>query len=306
LREEMARDENVFQFGEDVRYSPFEQTSGLVEQFGDERVIDTPIAESSIVGMAVGAALMGMRPVAEIMYSEFLPMAANHIANNASNFQGRTMGEAQLPMVIRTRFGRGSHSQNYEAWFAHLPGWKVVMPSTPRDAKGLLKSAIRDDNPVIFFEHIQLYKLKGTVPGNDYTVPIGRAETVRDGNDITVVATGLMVHRALRAADELARDGIDAEVIDLRTLKPCDYETVERSLNKTGRLVVVHEAWTTGGTGGELIARILEKDENLDALRAAPVRVGARDMPVFDAIAEFVIPDERQIADAVRKVVKAR
>jgi len=305
LREEMARDERVFIFGEDVRYDVWDTTGELVEQFGENRVIDTPIAESSIVGAAIGAALGGMRPVAEIMVAEFLPMAANQIANYASNVQGRSLGEASLPMVVRSRYGRGAHTQNYEAWFMHLPGWKIVMPSTPHDVKGLLKSAIRDDNPVLFFEHQQLMNMTGTVPQDEYTVPIGPAEIRRDGSDVTVVATGQMVHRVLSAAEELHKEGINAEVIDLRTIKPWDYETVSRSLHKTGRLVVVHEAWTTMGVGSEIVAQLLADEGNLGALKTPPVRIGAPDIPVWDTYLELVIPDERRIAEAVRKVARA-
>jgi len=304
LREEMARDETVFIFGEDVRYDIWDTTGNLVEQFGENRVLDTPIAESSIVGAAIGAALGGMRPVAEIMVAEFLPMAANQLANYASNLQGRSLGEARLPLVVRTRFGRGAHAQNYEAWFMHLPGWKVVMPSTPRDAKGMLKSAIRDNNPVLFFEHQQLMRQTGPVPADDYTVPIGPAEIRLEGSDVTVVATGQMVHRALRAAKDLQKDSIDVEVIDLRTIKPWDYETVSRSLKKTGRLVVVHEAWTTAGVGAEVVSRLLEDADALAALKAAPLRVGTPDIPVWDTYLEMVIPDERRIADAVRGTMK--
>jgi len=302
LYEEMLRDETVFVIGEDVRFSYWSVTRGLVEKFGEDRVIDSPISESAIVGSSIGAALMGMRPVAEIMYAEFLTLAMNHLANFAPCFGARTYGEVKVPLVVRTRFGPEAHSQNYEAWFVHVPGLKVVMPSTPYDAKGLLKSAIRDDNPVLFFEHIRLYNTKGPVPEEEYVIPLSKADIKRKGSDVTVVATAFMVHRALKVAERLQKEGIDVEVIDLRTLKPLDRETLVDSIAKTGRLVIIHEAWRTGGIGGEIVSQIIEDGEV--TLKAPPCRVGAIDVPLpHGSLLDLIIPDEGRIAEAIKKVM---
>jgi pyruvate/2-oxoglutarate/acetoin dehydrogenase E1 component len=256
--------------GEDIRIGygkggAFGATQGLFAKFGPERVIDMPISESAIAGPAVGAALWGMRPIAEIMFSDFLTLAMDHIANSAAKMRYAYAGEAIVPVVFRMACGAGvgaalHHSQSPEAWITNVPGLKVVMPSTPHDAKGLLKSAIRDDNPVVFFEHKLLYsRLKGMVPEEEYLVPLGKADIKRAGEDLTIIATGAMVHQALAAAEILAKDGVKAEVLDPRTLVPLDKETIFKSLEKTGRVVIVHEAPKTGGIGGEIAAVIAEE-----------------------------------------------
>ncbi|MBC7189325.1 alpha-ketoacid dehydrogenase subunit beta, partial [Candidatus Aerophobetes bacterium] len=242
LREEMRRDENVFLIGEDIAEfgGSYKVTLGLVEEFGKERVRNTPISESAIIGAAVGAAILGMRPVAEIMYIDFTTLAMDQIVNQAAKIKYMTGGQVKVPLVIRTQGGGGRsaaahHSQSLEAWFFHVPGLKVVMPSTPYDAKGLLKAAIRDDNPVIYIEHKLLYAEKGFVPEEDYIIPLGKAEVKREGSDISIVATSLMVKKALLAAEELDRERISCEVIDPRTLYPLDKDTIFSSVKKTGR-----------------------------------------------------------------------
>jgi len=304
LREEMLRDSNVILLGEDIRYAMVSGvTAGLVDEFGKERVIDTPISEEAIAGVAIGAAIMGMRPVAEIMFAEFLPLAMNQIINAGAKVYARSRGAINLPLVIRTSFGMGAHGQNFESIFTHIPGLKVVMPSTPYDAKGLLKSAIRDNNPVLFFESRTLYTRSGPVPKEDYVVPLGEADVKRSGEDVTLVATGLMVHRSLSAAETLSRDGIDVEVIDLRTLRPFDKKTLANSVRKTGRLIITHEAWKIGGIGAEVIAQIVE--EEYKHLKAPPYRVCTPDVVLpDDPLLEFLIPSEDDIVHVIKDVVK--
>lgn len=248
LFEEMEADANVFLLGENIGIGGgvYRGTLGLLERFGEDRVIDMPISESGFVGAAVGAALLGTRPVVDLMYADFLPLVMDHIVNHAAKLRYMFGGKAKVPMVVRTFFGAGttsgcSHSQSLEAWVMHCPGLKVVMPSTPADAKGLLKTAIRDDDPVIFFEHRLLYAMKGAVPDGEYSIPLGQAEVKRAGSDVTVVATAMMVHKALRAARELSKEGIEIEVLDPRSLLPLDCEALIDSVKKTGRLLVVHE-----------------------------------------------------------------
>jgi pyruvate/2-oxoglutarate/acetoin dehydrogenase E1 component len=312
LREEMRRDATVFVMGEDVAVwgggGVFGVTKGLVEEFGPERVRDTPISEEAIAAVAIGAAATGSRPVAEIMYVDFIGLAMEPIVNQAAKLRYMFGGKAKVPLVIRAQEGAGrgnaaQHSQSLEAWFCHIPGLKVVTPSTPADAKGLLKSAIRDDNPVIFLEHKVLYFSKGPVPEGDYTVPLGVADIKREGKDVTVVGIHTMVGKALKAAEELAAEGIELEVIDPRTLVPLDEQTIIDSVKKTGRLIVSHEAYTRGGYGAEIIARVV--DAAFDYLDAPPLRVCARDVPVpYAAVLETAaLPQVEDLVAAARALV---
>ncbi|MGC8961161.1 MAG: alpha-ketoacid dehydrogenase subunit beta, partial [Candidatus Bathyarchaeia archaeon] len=311
LIEEMRRDERVFLLGEDIGPygGAFQVTQGLIEEFGPERVRDTPISESAIVGTAVGAAMTGMRPVAEIMFGDLTALAMDQICNQAAKIHYMFGGQANVPMVLRTPFGGGvniaaHHSQSLEAWFMHTPGLEVAVPSTPYDAKGLLKTAIRRDNPVIFCEHKMLYPKKGPVPEEEYTIPFGAAAIKREGEDITIIATLNMVHKALAAADRLAGEGIDAEVIDPRTLVPLDRKTVAESVMKTHKVVIVTEDCKTGGVSAELMAVVME--EAFDYLDAPVKRVAGADTPIpFSPPLEgFVIPDEDRIIRAVREIVE--
>jgi len=314
LHEEMARDERVYVIGEDVRVGygrggVFGVTNGLFDKFGPDRVIDTPISESAIAGTSVGAALLGMRPVAEIMFSDFLPLAMDHIANSAAKMHYAYAGEATVPVVFRMAFGGGvgaamHHSQSPEAWIANVPGLKVVMPSTPSDAKGLMKSAIRDDNPVVFFEHKFLYsRLKGPVPEEEYLIPLGKADVKRTGEDLTIIATGAMVHQALTAADTLASEGVKAEVLDPRTLVPLDREAILNSVKKTGRVIIVHEAPVSGGIGGEIAAIIAE--EAFYSLDAPIKRVGApfTPVPASPILEKFYLPNAEKIVRAAKEIL---
>ena len=312
LREEMRRDPAVFVMGEDVAVwgggGVFGVTKGLVEEFGTERVRDTPISEEAIAAVAVGAAATGSRPVAEIMYVDFIGLAMEPIVNQAAKLRYMFGGKARVPLVIRAQEGAGrgnaaQHSQSLEAWFCHIPGLKVVTPSTPADAKGLLKSAIRDDNPVIFLEHKVLYFAKGPVPEGDYTVPFGVADVKREGKHVTVVGVHTMVGKALKAAEQLAEEGIELEVIDPRTLVPLDEQTIIDSVKKTGRLIVTHEAYTRGGYGAEIISRVV--NSAFDYLDAPPQRVCARDVPVpYNATLETAaLPQVEDLVAAARALV---
>ncbi|UCH02599.1 MAG: alpha-ketoacid dehydrogenase subunit beta [Candidatus Bathyarchaeota archaeon] len=311
LHEEMERDEKVFILGEDVgRFwqGAFKVTKGLAEVFGNERVRDTPISESAIIGVAIGAAITGMRPVAEIMFGDLTTLAMDQIVNQAAKLRYMFGGQTKVPMVVRTPFGAGvsiaAHlSQSFEAWFMHVPGLKVVVPSTPYEAKGLLKTAIRDDNPIMFLEHKLLYPIKKEVPKEEYLIPFGKADIKREGKDVTIISTLFMVHKALAASEILANDGIDVEVVDPRTLLPLDKNALINSVKKTGRVVIVSEDCKTAGVGAEIAALIAE--EALDYLDAPIIRVSEPDTPIpFSPILEqFVIPDERRISNAVKKVV---
>jgi len=311
LREEMLRDPTVFLIGEDIgRYwgGAFKVTKGLAEEFGDERVRDTPISENAIIGVAVGAAITGMRPVAEIMFGDLTALAMDQIANQAAKIRYMFGGQAKVPLVIRTPFGGGvniaaHHSQSLEAWFMHVPGLQVVVASTPYDAKGLLKTAIRNDNPVVFCEHKLLYPLTGPVPEEEYTIPFGVADVKREGRDVTVVATLYMVHKALAAAETLAKEGVSVEVVDPRTLVPLDKETITESVKKTGRVVVVTEDCKTAGVSAELAALIAE--EALDYLDAPIKRVTTFDVPIpfSPPLENFVIPDEKRIIKAIKEII---
>ncbi len=307
LREEMDRDSRVFLIGEDIGSygGAYGVTRGLVEQYGSDRVRDTPISEAAIGGAAVGAAMAGMRPVAEIMYVDFTPLAMDQLANQGAKNRYMFGGKTTVPMVIRTQGGTGRsiaahHSQSLEALWVHFPGIHVVMPATPYDAKGLLKAAIRDDNPILFIEHKMLYKEKGPVPDDDYIIPLGVADVVREGTDVTVVAYSRMRHRALEAAELLAKEGVSVEIIDPRTLKPLDVETIVNSVRRTGRLVGVTEAYKTGSFISELFAIV--NDLAFDFLDAPMVRVAAADVPVpmSEPLEEATVPSVEQIIAAIR------
>jgi pyruvate dehydrogenase E1 component beta subunit len=312
LWQEMERDERVFIIGEDVGVygGAFGVTLGMVEHFGEERVIDTPISEYGIAGAITGAALAGMRPVGEIMFMDFTTFAMEQLVNQAAKMRFMFGGTIQVPFVLRTPAGSGTgaaaqHSQSLEAWFVHVPGLKVVMPSTPYDAKGLLLASIRDCNPIIFVEHKLLYKTKGPVPEEPYTVPLSTAEVKREGRDLTIVAVSIMVKRALEAAEQLAQEGIEAEVVDPRTLKPLDEETIVRSASKTGRVLIVHEACKTGGYGGELAATIAGS-EAFDYLDAPIVRLAGRDIPIpYNRTLEYhTVPQVEDIVEAARRLAR--
>jgi pyruvate/2-oxoglutarate/acetoin dehydrogenase E1 component len=311
LHEEMARDENVLVMGEDVAElgGAFKVTEGLLAAFGEERVIDTPISESLIVGAGVGAAVLGMRPVVEMQFADFISCGFDQIVNTAATLRYRHGGRASCPMVVRAPAGAGVHgalfhSQNPEAWFTRVPGLKVVAPATAYDAKGLLKSAIRDDNPVIYLEHKRLYRsIKEDLPDGDFTVPLGRAELRREGGDLSIITYGGTVHQSLDAARIVAKeDGVEVEVLDLRTLLPLDREAILDCARRTGKVLVVHEDRLTGGIGGEVAALIAEHAfEYLDG----PVRrLAALDVhvPFAPPLEEFVLPNTNKIVDAIRSL----
>ena len=312
LREEMSRDATVFILGEDVGLhgGAFGVTRGLFEAFGPQRVRDTPICENTIVGTAVGAAMTGMRPVAEIMFADFSALAFDQIVNQAAKLRYMFGGQCRVPLVIRMPQGglswksaAAQHSQSVEAWYAHVPGLVVVLPATPYDAKGLLKAAIRDDNPVVFIEHKAMYSMKGQVQDEEYVVPLGQADVKRVGRDATVVAAGYMVHFALEAADTLAQDGIEVEVVDPRTLKPLGEETIYASVRKTNRAIVVQEACKTAGLAAEWGMLIYENC--FDWLDAPVVRVTGQDVPIpyADSLESRVWPQSGNIVQAVREVM---
>lgn len=308
LAEELERDERVFVYGEDVgSYGGLYQvTAGLQDRFGEERVFDTPLSETAIVGSGVGAALVGARPVPEVMFADFLPIVADHLINYAAKMHFNYGDGTSVPLVVRTMYGAGDqfglhHAQSAESWFQNVPGLKVVMPSTPRDYKGLLKASIRDDDPVVFLEHKMRYSEEGEIPEEEYTVPLCESDVKRQGSDATVVALGGMVPEALEAAETLAaEDGIDVEVVDPRTVVPLDVDPILESVRKTNLLVTAHEAPTFGGFGGELVAQVTEKAFfHLDA----PVqRVGAPFTPVpfAENLEQAYLPDSEDIAEAVR------
>jgi pyruvate/2-oxoglutarate/acetoin dehydrogenase E1 component len=306
--EEMERDPSVFLLGEDIGAygGAFKVTAGMLEKFGAERVIDTPISESAIVGAAVGAALMGMRPVVEMQFMDFISCGFDQIVNMAAKIHYRW--GPKVPLVIRGPAGAGVHggpfhSQSNEMWFVHTPGLKVVVPATAADAKGLIKAAIRDDNPVLYFEHKFLYRrIKDDVPEGDYTVPIGQARIAREGRDLTVVTYGAMVWTALEAAEQLAKEGVSVEVVDLRSLLPYDEQTVLASVHKTNKVLLLHEDTRTGGMAGELAALIGEKAfEDLDG---PLVRVTAPDTPVpfSPPLEEYYLPNAQKVVEAARKL----
>jgi len=308
IREEMERDASVFLLGEDIGAygGAFNVTAGMLEQFGEDRVIDTPISESAIVGAAIGAALMGMRPVAEMQFMDFISCGFDQIVNMAAKIHYRW--GAAVPMVIRGPSGAGVHggpfhSQSNEMWFAHVPGLKVVAPSTAYDAKGLIKASIRDNNPVIFYEHKYLYRrIKEDVPAEDFVVPLGKAAVHREGSDISIITYGAMVWTALESAEVLAKEGISVEVVDLRTLLPYDEQCVLSSVRKCSKVILLHEDTRIGGLAGELAAVIAEKA--FDDLDGPIVRVTAPDTPVpfSPPLEEFFLPNVQKIADAARQL----
>ncbi|MEK7681611.1 MAG: alpha-ketoacid dehydrogenase subunit beta [Chloroflexota bacterium] len=311
MREEMRRDERVVLLGEDVgaRGGVFRASEGLLQEFGEERVIDTPLAEGAIVGVAIGMSLNGLRPIAEIQFADFIHPAFDQIVSEAARMRYRSNGVWGCPLVVRAPYGGGVHgalyhSQSVEAFFAHVPGLKVVAPSTPRDVKGLLTAALRDDDPVIFLEHKRTYRLiKGDVPDGDFVLPLGKAEVKRAGEHVSVITYGLAVHHALQAAEEVARDGVSVEVVDLRTLRPLDTEAVLASVRKTGKALVVHEDNLTGGFGAEVAAIIAQEAfEHLDGpvTRLAGPDVPA--MPFSPPLEEAFIPGPEKIAAAIRKL----
>ncbi len=310
LREEMTRDASVFLIGEEIAEygGAYKVTLGLVDEFGHDRVRNTPLAEAGIMGTALGAALVGMRPVAEIMYIDFSFIGADQIVNQIAKFRYMTGGMVKVPLVFRTQCGGGvsagpHHSQCLEAIYTHIPGLIVVMPATPYDAKGLLKSSIREDNPIVFIEHKGLYGLSGEVPEEDYLIPLGKAEVKRQGNDITIITYSRSVNHALKVAEDLEKDGIDLEIIDLRTIKPLDEDLVLSSVRKTGRAIVVQEACKTGGYGGEIAATIAEKA--FDSLDAPIKRVAGLDSPIpfSPKLENYIIPNEEDIKTAVLELM---
>jgi pyruvate dehydrogenase E1 component beta subunit len=311
LREEMARDDRVFVMGEDVAFfgGSFKVTEGLLAEFTERRVIDTPISEAAIVGCGIGAALAGLRPVVELMTVNFALLAMDQIVNHAAKIRYMFGGKAKVPLVIRCPGGGGhqlgaQHSQSLEAYFLHCPGLRVAVPATPADAKGLLKSAIRDEGPVMFIEHEGLYGLKGEVPdGSDYLVPFGQAAVTRTGKDVSLIGYSRGAMLAAQAAEELAQKGVDAEVIDLRTLNPLDMDTIIGSVKKTSRAVVVYEAWKTGGAGAEISARIAESA--FDHLDAPVARVAGGDVPApYNKHLEAAsLPQVEDIISAVDQIV---
>ena len=312
--QEMERDETVFLIGEDIGVygGAFQVTNGMLEQFGPERILDTPITELGLTGAAVGAALVGMRPIAEIMFMDFTTLASEQLVNQAAKLRFMFGGTATVPMVLRTPAGSGTgaaehHSQSLENWFVHVPGLKVVMPTTPYDAKGLLISSIRDNNPVLFIEHKLLYKTKGEVPEESYTIPLGLSDIKRKGTDLTIVATSIMVSRALEVAEKLALEGIEVEVVDPRCLRPLDSDLIVNSVKKTGKVLIVHEAVKTGGFGGELAAVIAES-EAFGYLDAPIVRLAGREMPVpYNRNLELhTVPQVEDIYLKARDMVKGK
>jgi pyruvate dehydrogenase E1 component beta subunit len=310
LREEMRADPRVFLMGEDIgpHGGIFRVTKDLFQEFGHERVRDTPISESGFVGLGIGAAIAGLRPVVELLFMDFALVAADQIVNQAAKLRYMAGGTVSVPLVIRTQQGGGrgngaQHSQSFESWMAQVPGLIVITPATPADAKGLLKSAIRAGNPVVFIEHKLLYNTKGEVPEGDYTLPIGKAEVKRIGRDLTIVSYSRTLLFALEAAEKLAEEGIEAEVVDLRTVAPLDMETVLKSVKDTGRLLVVHESHASCGLGAEIIARMYE--EAPEALISPARRLGAKHVPipVAEVMENAVLPQVEDIVRLARKIV---
>jgi 2-oxoisovalerate dehydrogenase E1 component beta subunit len=311
LREEMRRDESVVVLGEDVgkKGGVFLATDGLYDEFGGDRVLDTPLSESMIVGVSIGAAIAGLRPVPEIQFADFIFPAFNQILSEAARMRFRSNGAFSCPMTLRAPYGGGVHgalyhSQSVEAFFAHIPGLKVVIPSTPYDARGLLRTSIRDDDPVLFFEHKKMYRsVRGDVPDTEYTIPIGKANITREGTDVSIIAYGMMAQYALEAADLLASEGVSAEVVDLRTLRPLDGETLLASVRKTGKAVIVYEDNRFGGYGAEIAAILAE--EAFDHLDGPIVRVTGPDVPGVPynhVLEDWFMPNPERIADAVRRL----
>jgi len=309
MREEMERDEKVFIMGEDVAIygGAYGATKGLYEQFGEDRVRDTAISESAIVGAAIGAAITGMRPIPEIMYIDFITQAMDQLVNQGAKMRYMFGGKTTVPMVLRTEGGAGRciaahHSQSLEAWIMHVPGLYLVMPSTPYDAKGLLKASIRDDNPVVFIEHKMLYGEKGEVPEEEYIIPLGVADIKKQGSDVTIVAYSRQLHVAMEAATELEKDNISAEVIDPRTLKPLDLDTILTSVKKTNKLVIVSEGYKTGNVASEIAMLVME--HGFDLLDTPVKRVCGVDVPIpmSPVLEDAAIPNKQKVINAVKEV----
>ena len=309
LLEEMKRDSSVYILGEDVSLGgPFGATKGLAEELGQNRVVNTPISEGTIMGLAIGAATSGFRPVVEVMFADFITLAMDQLVNHAAKLHYMSGGQLRIPLTVRVQCGvagfmGAQHSQSFESWFLHVPGLKVVMPSTPADAKALLKAAIRDDNPVLFIEHRGLYRSRGEVPEGENLLPIGRAAVVQTGFDVTIVAMSKMMIPALEAAEELSSDGISAEIIDPRTLSPLDLETIANSVKKTTRLIVVHEAVEQGGVGAEIVAKVQE--HAFYYLDSPILRVAAPNaaIPCSPPLEKEFVPGKEVIVKAAREVV---
>ena len=313
MREEMQRDQSVFVLGEDVgkRGGVFLSTQGFIDEFGESRVIDTPLAEASIMGIALGAAFKGMRPIPEVQFSDFVWPSINQLIGEAARARYGSNGQLTVPMVVRIPYGGGIrgglyHSQNVESFFFHVPGLKVVTPGTPYDAKGLLKSAIRDDNLVIFLEHKKSYRLvRGEVPDEEYTLPIGPADVKRVGTNLTVVSYGLMLHHCLEAADILAAEDLDVEVVDLRSLRPLDKDTIISSVKKTGKLLIVHEDNLTGGVGAEIAAVVAaEAFEYLDGPISRLCGPDVPTMPFAQTLEDAYLPNTEKVASALRELAQ--
>jgi pyruvate/2-oxoglutarate/acetoin dehydrogenase E1 component len=314
LREEMRRDAGVFIMGEEVAVwgdggGVFGVTKGLAAEFGEERVRNTSISEEGIVAMGVGAALTGMRPVVELMYGDFLTLVMEPLVNQAAKLRYMFGGQAQVPLVLRSNVGAAGgkaaqHSQSLESWIMHVPGLRLVLPSTPYDAKGLLRTAIRDNNPVVFLEHKLLYFTKGAVPEEEYTIPFGSAATRRTGRDITVVAMQAMLARCLKVADKLAEEGIELEVVDPRTLVPLDIDTIVESVKRTNRLLICHEAVERGGWAGEVAMMVIERA--FDYLDAPIARVCGKNLPIpySSSLEDVVIPSEEDLMSAMRRLLR--
>lgn len=312
MSQEMRTNEDVFILGEDIGVygGAFGVTRGMIEEFGPERIRNTPISEAAISGTAIGAALTGMRPILELQFSDFITIAMDNMVNQAAKLRYMYGGEGKVPMVLRTPAGSGTgaaaqHSQSLEAWMTHIPGLKVVQPSTAYDAKGLLKAAMDDDNPVVFYEHKLCYRTKSEVPEEVYSIPLGKADIKKEGKDVTIVATAMMVHKSLEAAEQLESEGISVEVVDPRTLVPLDEETIVESVKKTGRLIVVHEAVKRGGFGGE-IASMIAESEAFDYLDAPIKRLGGKAVPIpyNPELEKAAVPQVQDIVDAVKDTLK--
>jgi len=310
LYEEMQRDETIIIMGCDVaiRGNPFGVTKGLYEEFGPDRVRDTPISEAAIIGACLGAAATGLRPIGEILFSDWITIGMDQLVNQIAKIRYMFGGRIEVPLVIRAPVGAGGgqaaqHSQSFESWFSHVPGLQVVLPITPYDVKGLLKTAIRNNDPVLFFEHKRGYEIQGEVPEEDYTIPFGEAVVRREGSDVTIVAVSIMVHRALAAAEELSQMGIECEVIDPRTAYPFDYDTVIESVAKTHRLVVAHESNRRSGIGAEIVSQVTERA--FDELDERPVIVAGRNvpMPYNRTLESMVIPNEDTLRDAILELM---
>lgn len=305
LKEEMRGDERIFMIGEDVALHGgiYGVSKELLEEFGDRRVKDTPISEAAIVGLGVGAALTNLRPVVEVMYIDFTTVAMDQIVNQAAKLRYMSGGAVKVPLVIRTQGGSGTgeaahHTQSLESWFVHIPGLKVVMPSTPYDAKGLFKTAVRDDNPVMFIDHKLLFSQKGPVPEEEYSIPFGQADVKREGDDVTLVATSSMVHKALEASRELEKQGVSVEVIDPRTLVPFDRQTIVSSVKKTGRLLILHEACSRAGIGAEILREII--GECFDYMDTPPKILAGRNIPI-----PYTMPLEKVAVPQMEDIIRA-